>query len=300
MGTRIILDLSQKIGTFTTDTIRYLRTHVTAVDGLLGGDNLINLALLPTALKIGLKPIGGISYAATTMDSFEDMWMHGGTFDNGDGVMEGHYVNIDVGGTFAVPAGHIITNGDDGGGSLTGGAGINITLEKNDWVVFMGLDVSSNKKWQIMNHTYPEATTTAAGLMSSTDKVKLNGLSNYTHPTFNPGNQDLSDVQTIDTITFGANGHISAITTQAIRSATETLNGIVKLATQGEVRQALTTDHKLKAVSRERVIDIMKYFEQIPVYASGADAAANLAAANLSDAHGEGAFVFIKSGEVTV
>ena len=31
-------------------------------------------------------------------------------------------------------------------------------------------------------HTHSEATTTSAGFMSSEDKIKLNGLSNYTHP----------------------------------------------------------------------------------------------------------------------
>lgn len=299
MGTRMIIDLSQKVGTFTADTTRYVRTHIKAVDGLLDGSDLINLSLLPTALKVGLKPIGGISYVATTMDSFQDMWMDGNTFDNGDGVMEGHYVNIDVGGTFSVPAGHIITNGDDGGGSLVGGTGISIVLEKNDWVVYQGIDASTNKKWQIMNHTYPEATTTAAGLMSSTDKTKLNGLSNYSHPTFSTADQDLTDIQTIDTITM-SNGHISAITKQTIRSASEADTGILRLATQAEVRASLGTSHTGKAVSRERVIDVMKYFEQIKVYSAQATGAGNLSDANLSLEHGEGAFVFIKTGEVTV
>jgi len=300
MGTRIIVDLSQKVGTFSADTTRYLRTHIKAVDGLLDGSDLIDINLLPASVKYGLKMIGSVSYTASTMDGFDDIWANAGLFDAGDNAVDGYYVNVDVGGVFNVPAGHIILNGDDGGGSLTGGSGITIELEKNDWIVFKGIDGSSNKTWSIVNHNYPEATTTAAGLMSASDKVKLNGLSNYTHPTFTPTDQDLTDIQTIDTITFGANGHISAITKQAIRSASESATGILRLATQAEVRQSLGTSHVGKAISRERAIDVMKYFPVLKLYEAQSTGAGNLSDANASTEHGEGAFVLIKTGTVTV
>ena len=294
---KAIVALTRKVGTFSNANMVVFQTHIQAVEGLLDGSGLIDMALLPTSLKIGLKPIGGISYAASVMDSFNDIWAHAGTFDSGDGVMEGHYVNIDIGGTFSVEAGHIITNGDDGGGSLTGGAGITIALEKNDWLVYQGLDGSLNKTWQIMNHTYPNATTSAAGLMSAADKTKLDGLS--THPT-GGANVDLTftGLQKLATLTVNTLGHVTAATLEAIQSGSESQAGVLQLATQAEVRSA--TVLSTKPVSKERVADVVKFIQAIKIYDGQATEAGNLSDANASLEHGEGALVLIKVGEVTV
>lgn len=297
MGTRIIVDLSQKVGTFTADTTRYVRTHIKAVDGLLDGSNLINLALLPPSVKYGLRLVGSVSLAVG-MDGLDDIWVD--KYNNGIGAEPGQYVNIAVGGTFGVPEGYEIANGDDGGGTVVGGAAVGITLEKNDWLVFRGFNAST-KIFDVINHNYPEATASTAGLMSGADKNKLNSIAananNYVHPSYTATSKNLSDIYTIDEITI-ENGHISAITTQAIATASVSQQGLVELLSQNEARSS-TLDTS-RAATHSTVRDIMKYFEQIPVYSSGADAAANLALANGSDAHGEGAFVFIKSGEVTI
>lgn len=52
----------------------------------------------------------------------------------------------------------------------------------------------------------PTATTTTAGLMSKDDKVKLNGLSNYTHPASEAG----AKASGLYKITTDANGHVIA------------------------------------------------------------------------------------------
>jgi hypothetical protein len=54
------------------------------------------------------------------------------------------------------------------------------------------------------NHTHPNATTLVAGFMSAADKVKLDGLSNYTHPDsgVTPG--------TYRSVTVNAQGHVMA------------------------------------------------------------------------------------------
>ena len=297
---KAIVALTRKVGTFSNANMVVFQTHIQAVEGLLDGSGVINMSLLPRSLKSGLKPVGDITWSTTVpaLNTFDAIWSN--SFNSGDDVLNGDFVIVDSSDTnsWVVSTGHIITNGDDGGGSITGDGTTAIQLEKNDWVVFMGTS-GVNKLWQIVNHTYPVATTIAAGLMSAADKLKLNGLSNYTHPSFTPTDQDLTNIQTIDTITFD-NGHISAITKQAIRSASESDTGILRLATQNEARAALGTSHTDKAISRERAIDVMKYFPVLKLYEAHATEADNLTDANASLEHGEGALVLIKVGEVTV
>ena len=59
------------------------------------------------------------------------------------------------------------------------------------------------------NTTYSVATTAADGLMSKTDKAKLDGLSNYTHPSYTARSAGLYKV------TVDGTGHVSAVTAVA-------------------------------------------------------------------------------------
>ena len=63
------------------------------------------------------------------------------------------------------------------------------------------------------NTTYSDATTTASGLMSSTDKTKLNGIATganaYTHPSQSLGT--LPSSAAFKKIKYDANGHITAV-----------------------------------------------------------------------------------------
>jgi len=302
MGTRTIVDLVQKVTTFSSDNTRYVRTHVKAVDGLLGGDGLLDMALLPTSLKSGLKPIGALVWSASVsaLNTFDAIWGDTGTFDSGDGVFVGDFVIVDssLTNSFTVSSGHIITNGDDGGGQIVGTGAEVIQLEKNDWVVYMGTD-GTTKLWQIVNHTYPLVTAVSSGLMSAAQYTKLAGLENYNHATDGADvTLTANGVQKIAGITVNNLGHVTSVSLETIQDGDQTQKGIIQLATQEEARSstALTT----KAVSKERVIDIMKYFEAIKLYAEYATAVDNLAAANGSFEHGEGALVLIKSGTVEI
>lgn len=291
MGTAIVVDLRQKTTTFSGDEqLRYVRTHVKAVDGLLDESDMIDINLIPGELKHGLKHGTNISWSVSLSDSFAHIYDKLELYN--PSVVEGMYCIIDIGGQFIVPAGHIVTNGDDGGGAITGGASVLITLEKNDWVIYSGVDASDNKLWAIVNQNYPEATITASGLMSATDKVKLNSLFNYDHPT------DGIDVSLVgSTIKFVSSlstdeyGHIESASLATIQTGSESQLGVLQLATQTNIRGA--TLDTTKAISEARAMDVIHYNNFIKTYD-------NVEAANASLYHGEGAYVFIKTDEITL
>jgi len=295
---KAIVALTRKVGTFSNANMVVFQTHIQAVEGLLDGSGLIDISLLPTSLKSGLKPVGAITWSASVpaLNTFDAIWAN--SFNSGDGVLNGDFVIVDSNDTnsWVVSTGHIITNGDDGGGSITGDGTTAIQLEKNDWVVFMGTS-GVNKLWQIVNHTYPLVTTTAAGLMSAADKLKLNGLSS--HPTGGANvNITLSGLQKLAKLIVNDLGHVTEATIESIQSGTEEQAGVLQLATQQEVRSA--TVLATKPVSKERVADVVRFIQAIKIYDGQATEAGNLSDANASLEHGEGALVLIKVGEVTV
>jgi uncharacterized protein YqgV (UPF0045/DUF77 family) len=76
------------------------------------------------------------------------------------------------------------------------------------------------------------ATDTLAGIMTAADKIKLDGLTNYSHPT-----QTAIDVDTIDAtmnviekITVDTLGHVTAVGTKTLATATITTDGILSAA----------------------------------------------------------------------
>lgn len=89
----------------------------------------------------------------------------------------------------------------------------------------------SNKEYTSVDHTYSNATTSAAGLMSADDKTKLNGIAananNYTHPnTVTAGTAGTSSATNgvtlaVPYVTYNANGHITATGTH-----THTVSGM--------------------------------------------------------------------------
>lgn len=86
-----------------------------------------------------------------------------------------------------------------------------------------------NVPWTDNNTTYSEATTSTAGLMSTTDKSKLNGVANnannYTHPTYTArtgkptANQTpgFGDTVTITQVVSDTTGHVSNMTDRTIK-----------------------------------------------------------------------------------
>ena len=91
--------------------------------------------------------------------------------------------------------------------------------------------------------TYNEATSSVSGLMSASDKLKLNsiddGANDYSHPTFtayigNPTNNqtpDFGDTFTISQLTSNTEGHITSLTDRTITIpntlASSTVNGLM-------------------------------------------------------------------------
>jgi hypothetical protein len=76
------------------------------------------------------------------------------------------------------------------------------------------------------------ATDTLAGIMTAADKIKLDGLTNYSHPT-----QTAIDVDTVDAtmnviekITVDTLGHVTAVGTKTLATATITTDGILSAA----------------------------------------------------------------------
>ena len=91
--------------------------------------------------------------------------------------------------------------------SAAGGSGLVPAPAKGDQAKFLKADGT----WGTPeNTTYKEATTSTAGLMSATDKTKLNGIeagaNKYTHPSYSAKASGLYKV------TVDATGHVSAAT----------------------------------------------------------------------------------------
>jgi hypothetical protein len=60
------------------------------------------------------------------------------------------------------------------------------------------------------------ATTDVAGAMSTTDKVKLDGLSNYTHPAYTPISETLSGATVLSTFSSDDIGSVTTFTTRSL------------------------------------------------------------------------------------
>ncbi|MGE4320283.1 MAG: hypothetical protein AB7E61_02400, partial [Acholeplasmataceae bacterium] len=152
--------------------------------------------------------------------------------------------------------------------------------------------------WSVINNSYPEAIGGAtlgeskAGIMSADDARKLfnidEGANLYVHPTFNPGNQDLSTIETIDQITFN-NGHVSAITKQAIRLGNTSQSGLIRLATTEEGKAGTASDIAMTPAATKEAIGFFGGMKEY-AYISTADAAG----------HPNGTFALIQVGTVAI
>lgn len=102
------------------------------------------------------------------------------------------------------------------------------------------------------------------GFMSAADKTKLDGIAasanNYAHPTQFEISIDAAGNETVDVIAVNGFGHVTGMSKQTIRSATEALTGIVQFATAAIAKVGTNTD---QAVSPARVKDIIDVFATI-------------------------------------
>jgi hypothetical protein len=287
------LELRKKIsGSFNNaDSLVYLKTTTTMVDGLLDGGGKINYSLLPSYVLGGMKFV--TSYAATlTSKNLSELFSSYVDATKRDTAI-GSYIVITTGDNGGTPIpSMVVTNNAlvsthtwsfqylEDGIDITG----NPTIEAGDWIIYKGYTGSNPYTFQfaVINNTYSEATTTAAGTMSAADKTKLNGLANYTHPAYTARSIDATDIETIDVVSVDATGHVSNFTKQTIRSATTAVTGVSRLATLEEAQGGSNTAAVLTPYGGKQLLD---WFSGLKEY--GLIATANTAA---SAAHVDGAF----------
>lgn len=119
-----------------------------------------------------------------------------------------------------------VSGGASGGGSSGDGSGLTYTLSKSgSTITLTGSDGSTSSVTDAntdTNTTYSNATTSAAGLMSASDKSKLDGIATgankYTHPSYTAKSNGLYKV------TVDASGHVSG--TAAVAKSDITALGI--------------------------------------------------------------------------
>lgn len=203
------------------DQLIYMRSHKDLVDGLFGGDGKILEALLPNSVYGGLRFVdyaGGSTHDTTTeLKTLADSYVT----SNG-GTTRGAFFIFNATTTVTVSTLHQVRTES----GLVEAAGT-FSVNPGDWLVCTD---ESGSSWAVINNTYLNATTSIAGLMSASDKQKLDGLSNYTHHSQAALSIDATDVETIDGITVNTEGHVTAISKQAIRAVSQSVSGLMSAA----------------------------------------------------------------------
>lgn len=153
---------------------------------------------------------------------------------------------------------------------------------------------SSDDKGHVTNvskRTLPTASPANHGVMSNTDKSKLDGIeanaNNYIHFTGgHNANELLSGTQHISAINVNSEGHVTSVSVATITSASTASKGIVELATNAE---AQTGSDSTRAVTPAGVKTSIDYYKSIQIFANQAEA--DLAITN--DTVADGAIVGI-------
>jgi len=116
------------------------------------------------------------------------------------------------------------------------------------------------------------------GLMSAEDKDRLDGMddnaNNYSHPAQAAINLTPSTIETIASIVSNATGHLTTVTKQTIRSASETLTGVIEIATAAEAKVGTDNTRALTPAGGKAMIDL---FAGLKAYATLALANADIA-----------------------
>lgn len=143
----------------------------------------------------------------------------------------------------------------------------------------------------MVSRTLPKATETDDGVMSSEDKAKLNTVdsyaNNYSHPTGGADvTENLGGIEKIASIAVDLGGHVTAVSKESIRSATEALKGVVELATTTESLAGTDNERAVSPKSFKGAVDRLLGF---PIFES--QSVADTAADNNDYEDGSLAFV---------
>lgn len=214
-------------GSFSNaDSLLYPKTHINMVEGLLTNGKL-TLSLLPDGLKTGLKYIATRGTAATTADLLTIITNAATSVGLDSASYPGSFIVTSTAYTLTVSASHVV-KGDDGAGEVA--AAGTIALDVNDWLVYRG-NFATVHNWDVINNTHGLASASVAGLMSTTDKSKLDGIAasanNYSHPTQTAidGNAADDGINVIDRVQVNTLGHVTSVTTRNLSAATTTKPG---------------------------------------------------------------------------
>lgn len=213
----------------------------TGTTPLLSGDKIQD-TFLPSYVFGGMR-LGG-TYAlngstATTLQTIFGSWTDGTQSKEENGL----YYVVTTGGlldTDSTLAGGNVYKLRNTASSDEGQSGDPITVEAGDWIVYTGYEADVPSAglftfyFAIVNNTYRLATTSVDGIMSSSDKTKLDGIAananNYVHPSYTTRSIDTTGVDVLDTFTSDSTGHVTGIATRTLPDATTSTAGVMSAA----------------------------------------------------------------------
>jgi hypothetical protein len=155
--------------------------------------------------------------------------------------------------------------------------------------IYQSESYSNKHIWGVVNNSYDLATPSSAGLMSAADKLKLNSLSNYIHPSYPTKSIDTSGVEVIDTFTSDATGHVTGISKRTLPDADTDTKGVVELATASEGR---TASDGSRALTPAAGLAMLKYNQDVSYFS-------DLSSAN-SATLPDGATAIVVTGTITI
>ncbi len=225
------VELRQNTGSAYADII-YLKTIPEMVDGLLT-DGKITDSLLPnyvfggmrfTQVFSGFLMPPSYTYTADIKTIVDDYVTANGGSTRGCYIIASNANNYPI----KCSVGHVLY--DEEGNSIVAEDGSTI-LETGDWLICIN---DTGTAWSVINNSYRIASTVVNGLMSSEDKVKLDGIAtganNYAHPTQTAISVDTADTEVIDTLTVNTLGHVTAATKRTLPAATTSAPGTMSAA----------------------------------------------------------------------
>lgn len=215
------VELRKRVGAAFPD--RYLPITIPEnVEGLLSNGKLSE-DLMPSFVMSGMRFAGTLSVGGAVKTTLEDS--AGGFID--DNKYEGQYFIATADITLTASTGWTCAAPGDEGDYI-----FPISIEAGDWVILKSVNADGSLvEIAILDNDFELATTSKAGLMSSSDKSKLDGIAasanNYSHPTQSAISVDTTGAEVIDQLVVNTNGHVTTATKRTMTLANLGYTGAV-------------------------------------------------------------------------